>query len=96
MSGINRIWMERARQQGVLGYDAEHDDRHVNGELVAAAIYYAYPTPGVVPGWITAATLEWDLKRQVDRIEELTMSGALIAAEIDRLERIKEADDEGD
>lgn len=40
-TGAERIAEERARQLGSHGFDADHDDEHDGGELIAAAICYA-------------------------------------------------------
>jgi hypothetical protein len=86
MNGIERIAAERQRQINVEGFDAEHDDEHVGGELVAAATSYLQSdvTEAVDFYW------PWDRswwKPTPNRIRELEKAGALIAAEIDRLLR---------
>ncbi len=43
MTGIERIAAERTRQIEQEGWSAEHDSRHVNGELALAAALYAAP-----------------------------------------------------
>jgi hypothetical protein len=40
MSGIELILDERERQIDVEGFGADHDSRHVCGELIQAALYY--------------------------------------------------------
>lgn len=88
LPGATQIGYERARQQMAEGYDAEHDDEHVNEELAdAAACYIIFaPEPGKTPyAW------PWndeDWKPSGDRIRDLVKAGALIAAEIDRLIRM--------
>jgi len=42
MTGIERIAAERKRQVEIKGWTQEHDAEHTNGELVAAAIAYAW------------------------------------------------------
>ncbi len=79
--GIGLIAKERWRQVIVEEYYSNHDARHVNGELVQAAIYYAD---------VTAPVMEWPWgeppkPKGDDRIRDLAKAGALIAAEIDRL-----------
>ena len=41
MKSLEMISAERKRQIEEEGWDADHDDRHTNGELVRAAICYA-------------------------------------------------------
>jgi len=83
MTGAELITQERRRQIDVKGRTVEHDDHHRDGELLAAALVYADPSvsamewPWEVPPW----------SRGDDRIRDLTKAGALIAAEIDRLQR---------
>src|SRR4029450_2861042 len=99
VTGVDRIAMERARQVSVEGWAPAHDDRHVDAELTAAACCYAalarrqahgtiqdmvddMPPPS---GWPWDA--EW-WKPSDDPIRNLEKAGALIAAEIDRLQRM--------
>lgn len=92
-TGIDIIREERQRQLEVEGWTAEHDAEHVNGELAIAAVCYALPahlrayrnnnfapTPSLWP-WED----EYWKPSPEDRIHELAKTGALIAAEIDRL-----------
>ena len=91
-TGIELIAEERQRQIEVEGWTPEHDDKHTCGELTDAAICYA--STGY---WRRRAPLLWPKNWEVkwwkptpnDRIRELQKAGALIAAEIDRLNRIK-------
>ena len=93
-SGIELITEERKRQIEVEGWTAEHDSKHVCGELTDAAVCYA-----IRRYWRTRydsflkALWPWDSKywkpTQDDRIKELAKAGALIAAEIDRLNNRK-------
>ena len=90
MTGTERIAAERKRQIDVEGWTAEHDDKHTNGELVEAAATYAYQALGSrVPA---IALWPWDLcswKPSENPVRNLEKAGALIAAEIDRLQRIE-------
>ncbi len=101
MSGIDRIAAERLRQLERECYSAAHDDeRNDAGELaIAAACYAAYSAglplykerrcSGIVEfrdPWPWQD--EYDKRGpDADRIGLLVKAGALIAAEIDRLER---------
>ena len=93
-SGIQLITEERESQ--LARYDTQHDDCEKNNELaVAAACYAADTTYAAVQTHSGNDAWPWamsypDKRGQLDRIRQLTISGALIAAEIDRLQR-KEA-----
>lgn len=94
-TGIELIAEERERQVSVEGWTPEHDAEHVEGELAAAGASYAHHhalrmqnalfheawTPGMWP-W----DREW-WKPNSNPIHNLAKAGALIAAEIDRLNR---------
>lgn len=95
MSGIERIAAERRRQIEAEGWTAEHDDEHDCGELVSAATCYAAAAQARANDSTTACpsiaelwpwSLRW-WKPSPDPIRNLEKAGALIAAEIDRLER---------
>lgn len=98
MSGIALIAAERERQISVEGWTPEHDDEHDDGDLAFAACYYAMPYAIGVGGLIKGFTVSpidlfpptWSAdwaKRDFDRVRNLVKAGALIAAEIDRLQR---------
>lgn len=103
LDGADLIWSERERQKSQKGYDAAHDDQHVNGELVKAAVCYASPIyPGSVffpwpnggadkrgRGFYDYAPISLGYAQQ--RIPFLVKAGALIAAEIDRCQRTLDA-----
>ena len=101
-TGIDLIKDERDRQIEKEGWTLEHDLQHENNELANAAATYAMDSDcrealtnligdckllNVPPTW------PWDEKwykpTPENRIKELVKAGALIAAEIDRLLRIK-------
>lgn len=92
-TGIELISEERQRQIEVEGWTPEHDAGHDDSELVDAALCYG-ATAANDPGsefsgshpyaWPWAR--EW-WKPSPDPIRNLTKAGALIAAEIDRLQR---------
>lgn len=91
-SGAELIAEERQRQMDIEGWDATNDDRYENDELLhAAAVYmsatstYGSPLEDVAWPWDP----EWFKPGQpVDKVRCLTKAGAIIAAEIDRLQRI--------
>ena len=94
-TGIELIAEERQRQIEVEGCTTEHDDSHGDGSLAMAASCYAvpsslreYPTLATHPElwpWDT----RWWKPTPNDRIRELVKAGALIAAEIERLQRME-------
>lgn len=87
VGGVAAIAAERRRQIEVEGWTPEHDDEHGVGELARAAACYADPQnidrESVPPKWPWDAT--WWKPR--DARSNLVRAGALIAAEIDRLDR---------
>lgn len=93
VTGVELIAAERARQLADEGWTAEHDKVHSEGEIAFAAAAYAIPEEcrdydirngeGVPFPWPWDA--EWWKPSPDDRVRELAKAGALIAAEIDRL-----------
>lgn len=84
--GVEAIAAERKRQVEVEGWTPEHDDEHDNGEMATAAACYAMArhnqdSPLMHWPW----SMEW--WKAKDRRSNLVRAGALIAAEIDRLDR---------
>jgi hypothetical protein len=83
------IAAERVRQLSVEGWTAEHDDTHKRWELSRAALCYLREAKG--RGFGSSAPREWpwseDWWKPEERITDLVKAGALIAAEIDRLQR---------
>ena len=79
MSGAELIAAERQRQIDAEGWTPEHDDLHDGGELAYAAVGYIKRDRAEFP-------LSWTFKPG-DRVRDLVKAGALIAAEIDRLNR---------
>jgi hypothetical protein len=83
------IAAERKRQMSVEGWTPEHDDEHGGDQLSIAAGCYT------MAGWhedsICPNMWPWeaDAWKPKDRIRNLVRAGALIAAEIDRLQRLR-------
>lgn len=91
------VLAERRRQVDAEGWTPEHDDQHSAGELADAAAIYArfsahgeahrrYYSYGRVPsGW------PWDASwwKPTNPRRDLVKAGALILAEIERLDRIE-------
>jgi hypothetical protein len=95
-TGIEIISEERQRQISIEGWTPEHDDKHENAELTKAAIVYADYSGGLVTKIINEnyrlpRLWPWDKtwwKPSKDPVRNLAKAGALIAAEIDRLQRL--------
>lgn len=86
------IAAERKRQVEVEGWTPQHDDEHVNGEMAAAAACYAVGRripEAYAEGAHFAWVWPWDWKwwNPDTRRRELIKAGALIVAEIERLDR---------
>ncbi len=100
-TGVELIAEERQRQIEKEGWTAEHDAQHTSGELADAGAYYALTdeTIGFIDdNWgndrslhIWPFDLKWRKRTPENRIRELQKAGALIAAEIDRIQRIEES-----
>lgn len=98
-TGIEVIAEERRRQLEDEGYSLEHDDRHRRGEMARAASCYAMPvgyrdyTGQSGTPLAERQPFDWPWQPEdwsptpVQRLRELAKAGALIAAEIDRLQR---------
>jgi hypothetical protein len=95
-AGIDIIAAERKRQVEKEGWTADHDDKHVRGELAWAAACYAKPplyrTAAINEGRYPPQVWPWDAGSWKpcpdNRVRELAKAGALIAAEIDRILRV--------
>ena len=86
---------ERKRQIN-KGWDFEHDDEHVNDEIAALACFYAMPpeardwpseAAGYGPTFGEAIVPYGWFARGGNRRHDLVKAGALILAEIERLDR---------
>jgi hypothetical protein len=87
--GVQRIAEERARQRSKEGYSDAHDDVHGNFEMTRSAVAYALHATGRLDAdqhW-PFGSCEWKPSAG-DPVRDLTKAGALIAAEIDRLQRL--------
>lgn len=92
--GAALIATERQRQVEQEGWTPEHDDEHDTGEMMSVARAYLYHAhailDGVKGGYETPPMAwPWDARwwKPADPIRSLVKAGALIAAEIDRLNR---------
>lgn len=86
-TGAELIHAERLRQIQVKGFGPENDAAWVEDEMARAAAYYA--TPDHLEIWtvpyIEGFSKVVNSKSDRSRIHQLVIAGALIAAEIDRL-----------
>lgn len=98
MNGAELIAAERQRQIDAEGWTPEHDDEHVECEMLRAALCYAEAAgfdlgmEGSVTGDPPLAPHRWPWdeswwKPYGEPVRNLVKAGALIAAEIDRLSR---------
>lgn len=106
-SGVELIAEERKRQIEKEGWDTEHDDSHPPFSMAIAGACYALDLKASIvlcanhrdDDFTVNDALDclwpWDGKwwkpTPDDPIRQLTKAGALIAAEIDRLKRLKKA-----
>ena len=102
-TGVEIIAEERQRQMDVEHWSLEHDLKYKKNELANAAATYAMDADcrdalthffaestlsGIPPTWPWDE--EWYKPTPDDRIRELAKAGALIAAEIDRINKMNE------
>ena len=93
------VLAERRRQIEAEGWTPEHDDTHAGGEMAFAAASYVIGV-STLTGAVSKGKLSfrwayriwpraWDLKwwKPSDRRRNLVKAGALILAEIERLDR---------
>lgn len=86
-TGIELIAIERQEQIEKHGWSYEHDKSHENEELIRAAIYALDPCMNN----FRQLDIEWahfvtNIDNKKNRIDQLKVAGALIAAEIDRIQ----------
>jgi hypothetical protein len=100
MTGAGLIAVERVRQTSEEGWTPEHDDKHTNEELANAATDYIDVAAIIAHGFkdYHRAPFGWPFEKEAwkpspDPIRNLVKAGALIAAEIDRLQRKKEREE---
>lgn len=95
LTGAELIAQERQRQIEVERFDKYHDEDHDSQELAFAAVTYAMPFEETGSGKSKIKRIHfwpweprWWKPTPNDRIRELVKAGALIAAEIDRLQQL--------
>lgn len=100
-TGIELIAEERQRQIEVEGWTLEHDTEHIDESIAYVAACYTIPPNGRnmyagVNGlsnmlrtlWPRSWDFNWWKPSPENRVKELQKAGALIAAEIDRLQSL--------
>jgi len=86
----HEIKKERARQISQKGYSVEHDDSHIAGEIADHAAAYATTDVDMFKELYPYGNLEKSIKtKDQDRKVQLVKAGALILAELERLERLE-------
>lgn len=86
------VLAERKRQQEVEGWTPEHDDMHTSGNLALAAAFYAANASASANSSVVLYGWPWHpswYKKTTPR-RDLEKAGALILAEIERLDRAAE------
>ncbi len=89
--GAEAIAKERERQIAVEGFSDTHDDDHADGSLAEAAEAYLIKASGR-DDCLVEIFWPWESKwwkPSSNPIRNLEKAGALIAAEIDRLKRLR-------
>jgi len=97
-TGVEIIAEERKRQMEEEGLTAEQGDQLQGGQLAGAAACYAWVHANYMGKWawrLVMALWPWphEMWRPQDPISDLAKAGALIAAEIDRLQRRQSAEE---
>lgn len=89
LGAVHDIGRERLRQVRELGHGPEEDDAYARGELALAATAYLMHNDNPANSAADLWPCDWapDSFKPKSRREDLVRAGALIAAEIDRLDR---------
>lgn len=92
---IEDVIAERRRQIEEEGWTPEHDDQYEPGILSGAAVSYAIYRSHVEPSVVMGEDLirltwpfDWEWWKPTTRRRDLVKAGALILAEIERLDRL--------
>lgn len=86
LSGIEQIAAERQRQINELGFAPEKDMAYRKGELLDAALAYAEAAASLSDRCPSVWPWRENTWKPKNPLENLVRAGALIAAEIDRLQ----------
>ena len=92
-TGTELIAEERQRQVSAEGWTPEHDDTHQKGELIDAGLSYLLAAINTNNTVMQNPPREWPWERgcwkpSPDPVRNLVKAGALLAAEIDRRQRM--------
>ena len=90
---VAEIYAERTRQVEVEGWTDEHDDEHDCNELADAAACYALGQPSQIIEQLWPWHIEW--WKPTTKRRNLVKAGALIVAEIERLDRVEKGQGNG-
>lgn len=82
---LRAIADERRRQISDEGYTTDHDDEHTDGSIANAAAHYACADDNIN---LWTWDKNYDKKDTYSRYDQLKIAGALIVAEMERLERL--------
>lgn len=90
--GLRAIAKERNKQIDKLKYTLDKDIEINNNEQLIEAAHYLLHKPGLT---FTKCPKGWDIKRWNKMLsksikERITIAGALLAAELDRLDKLEE------
>lgn len=89
------VLAERERQKAAEGWTPEHDDEHADGSMAkAAAMYAVEAVPQAPVNRLFQILWPWSLAwwKPKGHRQNLVRAGALILAEIERLDRAKKAE----
>ena len=92
-SVLDEIGIERYRQGYEEGWTDDHDDDHNCNELADAAACYAFGQPSQIIEQLWPWSIDW--WKPTDKRRDLVKAGALIVAEIERLDRVEALDEKG-
>lgn len=89
-AALAEIAAERERQVNVEGWTEKHDDEHDNFQMARAAGCYALYIDAPTRDKFFPAHWPWDRKwwKPSDARRNLVKAGALIVAELERLDRL--------
>ena len=90
MNGVELIAVERKRQIEVEGWDAANDDEHGAMVMALAGAVYVLNLTNVPHDGLWPFDYEYWKPTPDDPIRQLVKAGALIAAEIDKMQRQNE------
>jgi hypothetical protein len=88
---VRDVLVEREQHITREGWTPEHDDHHIHGEMVDAAICYAQGYPALdVAGEYGRWPWEMSWWKPTNNRRNLVKATALLLAEIERIDRRKE------